>query len=50
MWKKTLGLTVLAFVLSLPLQSCSSRYRNGYRGYAPAHVEAYGPSYGGSPL
>ncbi len=62
MWKKTLGLTVLAFVLSLTLQSCSSRYRNGYRGYAPGYVEvrvrtphshggfvrgrSYGPPYG----
>jgi hypothetical protein len=62
MWKKTLGLAVLAFVLSLTLQSCSSRYRNGHRGYAPAYVEvrvgtrhshggfvrgrSHGPSYG----
>ena len=39
MWKKTLGLAVLAIVLSLTLQSCSSRYRNGHRGYAPGYVE-----------
>ena len=39
MWKKTLGLAVLAIVLSFTLQSCSSRYRNGHRGYAPGYVE-----------
>ena len=61
MWRKTLGLALLAFVLSLTLQGCySSRRAYGYRdepGYVSVRVRTshgygrfgrgyrYGPSY-----
>ena len=40
MWKKTLGLALLALLLSLTLQGCYSHRRaRGYRGdYAPGYV------------
>jgi hypothetical protein len=50
MWKKTLGMGLLVFVLSVMLQGCYSQHRAYYRDdYAPGYISfryrSHGPSY-----